>query len=420
MRFIDEFTPTSEEKKLLADHLFQENIQRSKLFATIVILFESILIVMNVASSYKSNGYVVLNVYLFMYLLLLGMSGFMVMYVRRFEQNPRPTEKEYDRFQVGLFLLVVFFLTWGSVVTLFDQKTYGHVMAFAINFMCVSILFHASNRTILYLYIFPVSVLLIGLPFFQASNEVIFGHYVNLSVFLFFCWLASRMLYKSYSANFYHQLLLMKTNEKLAFKITENEKMNAKLTSVNEQLKKLTFIDELTGIRNRRGFHEGVSQEIQLNPGPSNVSIFMIDIDAFKQFNDCYGHLAGDDVIKRVAKTMRIQVQHPTSILARFGGEEFVVAMFHLSEQEAYELAERIREEICRLKITHTQSTVAPYVTISIGIAIGQVTTKFDVEKLIGRADQALYRAKEKGRNRVEIDKEMVRRFVSKEEFVTL
>ncbi|MGG3692028.1 GGDEF domain-containing protein [Heyndrickxia ginsengihumi] len=394
---------SNEKKKLLKAYLFKENIQRCKLFAKIVVLFESILIVLNRSSYYFSNHSLLsFDPYICMYVTLLVLSIFMLSYIHRFEKKDTYTKREYQMFRFGLLSMVVLFLVWGAVVTLIDQKTYGNVLAFVVNFMCVSILFHASNRTILTIYSLPILVLMIGLPFFQHSSAILFGHYINLTVFLFFCWLASRMLYTSYSTNFYNELLLKEINESLAQKIAENEIMNRKLEGVNEQLKKLTLIDELTQIPNRRGFHQYVAEMLLLKNVERKVSVLMLDIDAFKLFNDHYGHVEGDRVLRLVAQKIKHTLDPSSSITARFGGEEFIVAIFDLDELIAFKQGESIRNAVLELGILHKHSPVLDHISVSIGIVTGTVCTENEIQELIVQADSALYKAKTSGRNRVE------------------
>ncbi|WP_160719604.1 GGDEF domain-containing protein [Bacillus sp. USDA818B3_A] len=398
-----------EKQQMLEKHLFHENIKRCKLFARIVILFEAILILMNLSSTLAANqGKFVLNTYLVLYFVLLIMSAVMLLYMRWFERKAAYTEQQFKRFQLGLLGFVNFFLVWGAVVTLVDQEDYGHVMAFAVNFMCVSILFHASNRTILMLYILPIAVLSIGLPIFQPSTAIVMGHYINLSVFLFFCWLASRMLYISDSTNFFNKMLLTETNISLASKIEENEKINLELAKANEQLKKMTIIDELTKIPNRRGFQQYIRETLAHTNDKRKISLMMLDIDAFKLFNDNYGHLEGDKVIKSVAQTIQTCIDSSVSTTARFGGEEFVVAIYDLDDFEIYQLAEDIRLAIIQMNIPHEYSPVTNHVTISIGIASGFVSNEVEIEQLMEDADRALYQSKSKGRNCVEFFEEQL------------
>ncbi|WP_157827556.1 GGDEF domain-containing protein [Niallia nealsonii] len=392
-----------EKQQLLKMHLLKENMQRCKLFAQIVILFEAILICMNISSSYEENhGHFVITIYFVLYFILMLMSFFMLVYINRMEKKETYTERFYNRIQLGLLSFVCFFLVWGAAVTLVDQKEYGHVMAFAVNFMCVSVLFHASNRTILLLYIAPITVLLFGLPIFQPSSAILMGHYINLTVFLFFCWLASRMLYTSYASNFFNKLLLTESNERLALKMEENEKINKELAKANKQLKKMTIIDELTQIPNRRGFQKYIRDTLIGANKKRKLTLMMIDIDAFKLFNDHYGHLEGDKILKSVAQKIQASIHFFDGISARFGGEEFVAAVFDLDVKAVEQLAESIRKAVFKMEIPHEYSPFSDRVTISIGITTGNVSKAENMEKLMKDADSALYESKSKGRNRVE------------------
>lgn len=385
---------------LLEEQILRENIQRSKLFAKIVIMFESILILMQLSSFLTSPDSFVFNTYFFLYLLLWTTSIIMLFYMYQFERSGKLDDDKKKRFKIGLLLFVSFFLTWGAIVTLFDQREYGHVMAFAVNVMCVSILFYASNKTILFLYSVPVAVLLIGLPFFQTDSNVVFGHYINLVVFIFFCWLASRMLYTSFTTNFINKLLLTEANESLSNKITENEKIYEELAVVNKQLQQMAVLDELTQIPNRRSFKQHI-EAVFVNNEKRDIVLIMTDIDAFKLFNDHYGHLEGDQVIRTVASTLEDHIVKKDHLVARYGGEEFVLVFFDVDEDEVYQLAEVIRQSIFALKIPHAFSPAGEYVSISMGIASGSVY-KNEVGMILESADKALYKAKATGRNRVE------------------
>ncbi|MBU9713875.1 GGDEF domain-containing protein [Evansella tamaricis] len=389
-----------EKQQLLEKYLFDDNIQRCKLFASIVILFEAVFIVMH---SFSKGSFFPVDFYLAMYLSLLFLSLIVLIYIRLFEIKSDPSEQFQIAVQRGLHVFVIVFLVWGAVITLADQSHYGHIMAFAINFMCVSILYHATNRTIIKIYIIPVAVLLIGLPFYQPSSSVLMGHYINLSVFLFFCWLASRLLYRSIARNFFSELLLKESNENLALKIAENEKMNVKLTEVNQQLKRISLTDELTNVLNRRGMYESLEKVLRESEEKRPITMMMIDIDAFKQYNDHYGHLQGDEVIQLVARKVSSFISSENTIFARFGGEEFVLVTLNMNQERAGTLAEAIRQEVASMKILHEYSPVSEYVSISIGIAIKEVNEQSNVESLMELADQALYKAKSKGRNRIEL-----------------
>lgn len=169
------------------------------------------------------------------------------------------------------------------------------------------------------------------------------------------------------------------------------------LRSHSEILKKEATTDSLTDICNRRFFDAHYQMAIadakrQKHP----ISIFMVDIDFFKSYNDHYGHIAGDDVIKRVAAALKSQLSRATDIVARYGGEEFVLVMPHLPQQVAEQFAEKLRSAIFDLAIPHIKSGPFGQITISIGLCTG---TPERSDNMLSKADAALYQAKQQGRN---------------------
>jgi len=393
--------PESEQSKL-QQKLFEENIQRTKLFAKIILLFEAALIMMNVSTAlFDKNKTFSFDFYLIMYLLLTVLSIAFLMMIRFFEKGDRFSAKCVDGCRKGMLTVVVLFLAWGGVVTLVDQHHYGHIMAFAVNFMCVSVLFHATNRTMLKIYSLPVLIVYGGLPLFQSAADVLVGHYINLTVFTFFCWLTSRMLYANYYKDFYQNWMLSKVNRDLEVQIQKNTDMNKQLEKANKQLELLMLTDELTGIRNRRGFRSILTKEQKHASEERSVAFMMIDIDCFKQYNDFYGHIKGDTIIRSIAQTISQCIPVQDGFAARYGGEEFIVVLFDQSEESVKELGRAICRRICRLKIEHMLSTASDWVTISIGIKTGQF--KDNVDTLLAQADDALYEAKKNGRNQVAV-----------------
>lgn len=287
-------------------------------------------------------------------------------------------------------------------MTLYDQREYGQALGFVVNFMIV-LLFLVSARTLILLCIVPVFLFYIGMPFVQPSETVLMGHYINITVFLTFCWCTSRILYKNNTEAYLNELLLMESKQRLETKIEENENINKQLANLNQQLSKLTVLDELTNIPNRRGFHQYLCGNVPHTDEKRLLSIMMIDVDDFKLYNDHYGHLEGDRVLQTVAQKLQECLNDiPSSIAARFGGEEFVVAVFDLDEYEVYRKAEEIRRNILKSRIPHEYSTYG-YATISVGVASGYISDEREAKELIKLADQALYRSKSIGKNRVEI-----------------
>ncbi len=189
---------------------------------------------------------------------------------------------------------------------------------------------------------------------------------------------------------------LEEANQKLA-------EANYKLAEVNEKLELLTKLDGLTGIANRRHFDYMLQREWKAAARDSKpFSLIIFDIDCFKQYNDCYGHLAGDDCLRQVAQFARDSINRPKDMVARFGGEEFAIILPDTDEKGAEMIAEKICKGVAELKIKHEQSKASEYVTISLGIAVAPIVDLTSVpDDLIAKADKALYQAKQQGRNQV-------------------
>ena len=169
-----------------------------------------------------------------------------------------------------------------------------------------------------------------------------------------------------------------------------------------QTIKDLSYTDGLTGIFNRRKLEEHLEQEWRrMLREKRPLTIMMCDIDCFKHYNDKYGHQAGDDCLKAVASVLASHSRRSGDLAARYGGEEFTLVLPGIDEDSAYIQAEKIRSKVEALKLEHAGSAVSDYVTLSIGMATRIPTAELTVKKLIAAADQALYSAKEAGRNRV-------------------
>ncbi|HEY2000547.1 PleD family two-component system response regulator [Paraburkholderia sp.] len=174
------------------------------------------------------------------------------------------------------------------------------------------------------------------------------------------------------------------------------------LLEVNLELRRLTHSDGLTGLSNRRYLDEYLGAEWRRGAREQNeMSMLMIDVDNFKLYNDTYGHVAGDEVLKQIASTVEKCLGRPGDLAARFGGEEFAVVLPSTPVSGIKQLAERIRAEVEALELPHVNSSTGQFVTISIGGASVMPTPGSAITSLIEAADLALYRAKRAGKNRV-------------------
>ena len=171
-----------------------------------------------------------------------------------------------------------------------------------------------------------------------------------------------------------------------------------------DMLERFALLDGLTGIHNRRYFDEQLEKEIARNLREDYaLAVIMMDIDHFKEFNDHYGHAAGDTCLQKVARTLSDTLSRPGDTLCRYGGEEFVALLPDSDADGARVVAERLREAVEAQSISHEYSTTSPVVTLSLGVACVEPAgeQKSGAESLLKRADEALYAAKRAGRNRV-------------------
>lgn len=175
------------------------------------------------------------------------------------------------------------------------------------------------------------------------------------------------------------------------------------LDQANRELLRLSSVDGLTGVANRRQFDGCLESEWRrATRSQAPLSLLLLDVDCFKAFNDRYGHLAGDECLRRVASALADQTRRAPDLVARYGGEEFAVLLPETTSEGALALAESLRAAVEELRVPHDGSLAASVVTVSIGCATRVPLAGQQPESLVAWADRALYRAKRGGRNRVD------------------
>ncbi len=190
-------------------------------------------------------------------------------------------------------------------------------------------------------------------------------------------------------------------NTMLDQKVRELLEVKRRLEEANQRLESLSLLDALTGIPNRRRFDEFMAMEFRRSVRKAEpLSLIMIDVDFFKAFNDCYGHLEGDRCLRQVAKTLDAALKRPTDMVARYGGDEFVAVLPGTDREGAVFMAEDMRKRVETLAIPHGVSLVADRVTVSLGTASIVPPVDFSPCALMQIADKALYEVKKQGRNR--------------------
>ncbi len=197
---------------------------------------------------------------------------------------------------------------------------------------------------------------------------------------------------------------LQEQNALLQQEIHERKVVQAALEKANQELERLATLDGLTQVANRRRFDEYLLQEWRrLKREQSCLSLIMCDVDYFKCFNDTYGHQAGDDCLRKVARAICKTVKRPADLVARYGGEEFAIVLPNTPLEGAILIAQFMHESIEELKIPNFHSSVSQYVTLSVGVSSTIPDCHHTPEDLIAVVDKALYQAKQQGRNQTAI-----------------
>jgi diguanylate cyclase (GGDEF)-like protein len=189
--------------------------------------------------------------------------------------------------------------------------------------------------------------------------------------------------------------------QKLQQQNLELQRLTQALKQANLELQRLVTIDGLTQLANRRHFDDYLSNEWRrMSRENQFLSLILCDVDFFKRYNDYYGHLSGDDCLKQIAQAIQASIHRPADLAARYGGEEFVVILPNTPLNGAITVAQTIQAAVRSLQIPHHYSSVSETVTLSLGVCSLIPNPAFSPASLIETADQALYTAKQQGRDR--------------------
>ena len=243
----------------------------------------------------------------------------------------------------------------------------------------------ASDRYAFYAYFYSLCIPLLLHIFLMAKSPYIS---IGICAILFIAFTRQLFLWN-------HKVIKNSIELKLG-----NEKLVESLQQTNTRLQQQNIIDELTKIPNRRHFDEILEKEwLRAKRIRASLALLMIDIDFFKQYNDTFGHLKGDECLKQIATVLSNNLNRPGDFVARYGGEEFCILVPDTDMDGAITFAEMVHSAIIGLKIDNPGSEVSKYLTISIGIAAIVPKQGDSYMDLIYTSDKALYKAKSDGRN---------------------
>ena len=389
-----------------------QNIDRGRLFAIVIIVIEATLLLANLYFSYEKTGIqhsFQFSYYGLMYGINIIVTGIYLYLSAGVKKRVLQEQLELSHVKILMVSYLTFIMAWSTVITLLDQRLYGGISAYIVALVLGSIIFYINSRMLIIPYFISLTMLMIGLPYFQPSSAILIGHYVNVGIFVILSWIMTKTLYKNFVQDFTSRWEIGNKNEQLSdinSRLTDEielrKKIQGDLEKANQDLKRLSLMDDLTGIANRRSLDNFLDREWNraIREGNS-ISLLMIDIDNFKAFNDNYGHSSGDDCLVKVAQTLKAHCRRSSDFVARLGGEEFLFIAINMDEEGTRILADDIRNSIQNLGIVHDYSEPASHLTVSIGINIVKPSLEDEPGTSINKADRAMYSAKLAGRNRV-------------------
>lgn len=294
-------------------------------------------------------------------------------------------------FLTGIYVTLI--ITMGALISLRETNNYNPLLIYTfIQLICSSFLV-LSFYQILVPTLLSNCILIIGLYFLNGINTVFYMQIIYLFSIVLMSFLFAHYNRKNFEKSIQYQLEMKR-------EARNNRELTKKLREVNRKLELQLLYDPLTNLFNRRAYNDYVKDlQNRVKEQPLNVSVIMLDVDCFKQYNDTYGHFEGDNVLMKIGETLQKVSEEYNCFVARWGGEEFSIIIANQSPNITEEICNNIINEIRQLKIEHHTSVVENYVTVSIGAYTKFASTPKEVVECINAADEMLYNVKENGRN---------------------
>ena len=321
------------------------------------------------------------------------------------------TNRHFSQRPMVLNELVTYSVITGAVwsATIIGLDAYLSDLVFYLCVMCVAIIavVNISVSVVIrgaYLaqLAFSLGVIAIWLAWHVDQRPFNAGFALLLAALMVFLIITSEWMSKSFSEMVETSLERAAMSNDLSSLSESLKTRNLQLQDARKQLAEQATIDEMTGLRNRRGVNIIINDELgRMKRAQLPVSLIVLDVDHFKTYNDNYGHPAGDQVLQRIATVMLEMTNRSGEFAARMGGEEFAMFFPTMKLAAALEVAERVREGVLNLRIPHEKSLTSEFVTVSIGVVSCVPEWELEFDELLQAADDALYESKTSGRNRI-------------------
>lgn len=325
-------------------------------------------------------------VYLALYLILLGATLAAVLGAvlgrRRLRKHPRA----FIGLTVGYAALICL---WGSFLSAYTHKTNADISVFLYVILGVAVVVTLRPWQAIALFVGNQLVFLLLLYHFAGPGVKVYGSVLNSIITTLLCILIASILCNNRVRDYVNRVTIVQQNREI--------------NNINQQLRRLVLLDEMTQVNNRRYLEEMLPEQLQkARQAGQAVCVMMFDLDRFKEFNDLYGHPAGDKALISFARILKGCLEDKRGAVVRYGGEEFILCLEGYDEKTGMKAAEEIRRRLEAQGIPHSAGQNG-YLTVSTGVRAAHPEEDVSLEQLVSDADQALYIAKNAGRNRVKL-----------------
>lgn len=383
------FMPVEDEyKQEFLVEIYRINIVKIKVVCAVAVFVELILLSVTVIKAEYDvfggqQGY-----YCSMYIVLIL---FMTASFLVFSKLEKSIACKIRSLKVAFIIFIVFIILWNIGITLLDQQLNGEIISYIMAVVCTAILAIGEPLIILAVYIATFIVFAALLPHFQTSPEIVYSNIVNSLIAIFFSWAIQLIFTANQLGDFNNRKKIRLQNDQLCI-------LHESLKAANIELERLACTDGLTGIYNRAMFDKLLSEAWETaKETVQPLTLILVDVDSFKEYNDNYGHVSGDNCLKLIAKTLSEACAKHSGAAARYGGDEFALLFENKCSKEAYYIADRLNDCVKSLCIEHEFSEYSDIATISLGVYTAVPSASTSKEDLIRSADTALYKAKKHG-----------------------
>lgn len=380
-RFLFNVDFTSEEKIELQREMAKSTHIPALITAALIVVFETLMLLFALRNPIPRLA-ALAPLYLFLLVVTIAFGTCSAVFGQRII-NEKPEWYFLMHWLYGLIICL-----WGSYITVATQGKTSDISVFIYVSLCVALLMPFKLWQSVSLYLVNLVGYYIFLDVWGDAGSRFLGSRINSAIVTVLCIAISATLYYNRAQNFYNRMTILKKNKEIE--------------SMNEKLRTMVLVDELTKARNRRFLEEVLPERfLQAQASQTPVSMMMIDIDHFKQYNDIYGHPQGDVCLQQIVRGIKAHLSEENNeFFVRYGGEEFIVYYSGADKKQTLILAEKLRTAVAHEKIEHVGSALG-HITVSIGVHWEVPQPGSMLHELVMRADAALYAAKDAGRNRV-------------------